>query len=578
MILSFYIPSPIPPLLRKLMKSIFSCVAFLALATLLRSQTIVSLGSNDIFASAMGLSSANPNISGLGAGISFDLTITAVSASISVPAVAHHPDGIGVAGGSNMIEIDNLNNLNANDDQALVFTLSNVNGLAVGQSLRISGIGIRSIGSTNKQYAISDGTTPVSNGSFNTSPIAVSIPNLASVKIAAVGPTSGTALDSRFIVHQLLLTVTGSGGGGTGSVANTAARVTNTGVNGGGHPFFTFDSIAGESYEIQSSTDLVSWTPMATLSGTGGPITYTDEFSQAPSIPKKFHRALTVQTPNGNLTNTTLSIHQTWAEQPSGLGRTALVQVPSGAGPHPVVILLHGNGGTGTGTIGALNPHLNNAIRVAPNGYLTSWNVDAENSKAPDVAFIRDLISLLKTYDNVDAGRISIFGNSNGAAMTNRLIIELDGAAFQNAGTQVSQMITKMHHDGDFWFNAAGTNDYNQTIAPAKRRRIININGTVDPTVPYNGGTNMIGTFMHSQESIYRFAQAMGETGPQLTDHAGIPGNGTNGYSAPFVRYSYLNGQVIHYKLIGGDHGLRVSGSTVFADEAKEIVAAFLLQ
>jgi poly(3-hydroxybutyrate) depolymerase len=40
------------------------------------------------------------------------------------------------------------------------------------------------------------------------------------------------------------------------------------------------------------------------------------------------------------------------------------------------------------------------------------------------VAFIRDLISLLKTYDNVDAGKISIFGNSNGSAMTNRLLIE----------------------------------------------------------------------------------------------------------------------------------------------------------
>lgn len=560
------------------MKSIFSCVLFLALAPLLRSQTIVSLGSNAIFASVTGLSSANPNISGLGAGISFDLTITPVSASISVPAVAHHADGIGVAGGSNNLEIDNLNNLNANDDQALVFTISNVNGLASGQSLQISEIGIRSKGSTDKQYAISDGTTPISSGSFNTSPIAVSIPNLASVKIAAVGPTSGAALDSRFIVHQLLLSVTGGGGGGTGSVANVAARVTHTGVDGGGHPFFTYDSIAGESYEIQSSTDLASWTPIATLSGTGGAITYTDEFSQAPSVPKKFHRALTVQTPNGNLTNTTLSIHQTWAQQPSGLARTALVQVPSGAGPHPVVILLHGNGGTGTGTIGALNPHLNNAIRVAPNGYLTSWNVDAETSKAPDVAFIRDLIALLKTYDNVDAGRISIFGNSNGAGMTNRLIIELDGAAFQNAGTQVSQMITKMHHDGDFWFNAAGTNDYDQTIVPAKRRRIININGTVDPTVPYNGGTNMIGTFMPSQESIYRFAQAMGETGPQLTDNAGIPGNSTNGYSAPFVQYSYRNGQVIHYKLIGGDHGLRVSSSTVYADEAKEIVAAFLLQ
>jgi poly(3-hydroxybutyrate) depolymerase len=317
---------------------------------------------------------------------------------------------------------------------------------------------------------------------------------------------------------------------------------------------------------------------MATLSGTGGSVTYTDEFTQAPSVPRHFHRAKTVLTPNGNLANTTLSITQTWLQEPSGYARTAVVQVPAGAGPHPVIILLHGNGGTGAGTIAALNPHVSTAIRVAPDGYLTSWNVDGEASLAPDVAFIRDLIVLLKTYDNVDAGKISIFGISNGSGMVNRLLIELDGAAFQNAGCQVSQMLAKMYHDNAFWFNALGSNAYDQTIAPAKRRRIISLNGTADPLIPYNGGTSAIGTFISAQESIYRFAQAMGETGPQLADADGIPGTGTNGYSAPFVKYTYRSGQLVHYKLIGGNHGLAVSGSFVYADEAKQLVAAFLLQ
>ena len=557
------------------MKLLSVCLAALLLLTcFVNAQAIVSLGTNNITGSVTGLSSANPNVSGLTAGISFDLTITATSVATPTLTVTNHNDGIGVSGGS-AVEIDNRNNLIANDDESLVFTLSNVTGLAVGQSLRISGIGTRSIGTTEKQYAIFDGTTAVSSGSFNTTPFAISVPNLASVKITAVGPTSGTALNSRFIINQLLLTVTGGGGSGS---ANTAAKVTNAGIDGSSHPFFTFDSVAGESYEIQCSSDLVSWTPMATLSGTGGSITYTDEFIHAPSVPRKFHRALTVQTPNGNLANTTLSITQTWSQQPSGFARTAVVQVPAGAGPHPVVILLHGNGGTGAQMIGALDPHVSTAIRVAPSGYLTSWNVDGEASLAPDVAFIRDLIALLKTYDNVDAGRISIFGISNGSGMTNRLLIELDGAAFQNAGCQVSQMLAKMYHDNAFWFNATGSNAYDQTIAPAKRRRIISLNGTADPLIPYNGGTSAIGTFISAQESIYRFAQAMGETGPQLADAAGVVGTGTNGYSAPFVKYTYRSGQFVHYKLIGGNHGLQVSGSFVYADEAKQLVAAFLLQ
>jgi poly(3-hydroxybutyrate) depolymerase len=551
-------------------------LSLILLAGMLQGQTTVSLGTGKITGSVTGLSSANPNVTGLGAGISFDLTITATSVTTPVLTIAHHNDGIGVAGGANNLEMDNLNNLIAEDDQSLVFTVSNVTGLAVGQSLRISGIGTRSGGTTTKQYAIFDGTTSVSSGSFNTSPFAISVPNLASVKITATGPTTAPALDSRFILNQLLLTVTG--GGGTGGGANAVAKITNAGLDGSNHPFFTFDSVVGESYEIQSSTDLLSWTPMATLSGTGGSITYTDEFTQAPGVPRQFHRAKTVLTPNGNLANTTLSITQTWAQQPSGYARTAVVQVPAGAGPHPVIILLHGNGGTGAGTIGALGTSANTAIRVAPDGYLTSWNVDAEASQAPDVAFIRDLIALLKTYDNVDAGRISIFGNSNGSGMVNRLLIELDGAAFQNAGCQVSQMLAKMHHDGAFWFNATGSNAYDQAIVPAKRRRIISLNGTADPLIPYTGGTSVIGTFISAQESIYRFAQAMGETGPQLADADGIPGTGTNGYSAPFVKYTYRSGQFVHYKLIGGNHGLQVSGSFVYADEAKQLVAAFLLQ
>jgi|APTNR8051073442_1049403.scaffolds.fasta_scaffold00326_3 hypothetical protein len=148
----------------------------------------------------------------------------------------------------------------------------------------------------------------VSNGSFNTSPVTISLPNLSSVKITAVGPTNGTALNSRFIINQLLLTVAGTGGS-----ANPATTVTTTGVNGNRQPFVTFASVAGESCEVQCSTDLATWTSMATRSGTGNSVTYTDEFTDASVSPRKFHRVLTVQTPNGNFASSTLSITQTWA-------------------------------------------------------------------------------------------------------------------------------------------------------------------------------------------------------------------------------------------------------------------------
>ena len=183
---------------------------------------------------------------------------------------------------------------------------------------------------------------------------------------------------------------------------------------------------------------------------------------------------------------------------------------------------------------------LNNAIQVAPNSYLRSWNVDNEASKAPDVAFIQELITLLRSYENVDAGKISIYGSSNGSGMTNRLLIELDGAFFQRAAGKVSQMITKMYHDGSFWYNPDGNNNYDEPIMPARGRSILMISGDADPLIPYTGGNGVGTSFMDAQESIYRLAQAMGETGAQLADEDGIVGNLNdtdtgNDFSTPFV-------------------------------------------
>ena len=74
----------------------------------------------------------------------------------------------------------------------------------------------------------------------------------------------------------------------------------------------------------------------------------------------------------------------------------------------------------------------------------------------------------------------------------------------------------------------------------------------------------------------------MGETGPQLLDAEGVPGTlgvttPDKGYTPPFVKYSYLDGEVIHYKLVGGVHGLTVGGDNSYRQEAKAIVADFLL-
>lgn len=566
------------------MRSFVCNCAFLILPAFGWTQTIVHLGTSQITASAIGLSDTHPAISGdsLGAGISFNLSIAASSTTTPALTLSQHPDGIGVAGGS-YYEIDNRNNLDPGDDETMTFSLSQVAGLAEGQSLCITAIGIRSIASDTKQYSLTD-ASGTRAGTFNSSPFVIDVSNQASVSLSAVGPNSGAVVYSRFIVNQLHLQVVADDGGGDDATSHPSPRITATGIDSNGHPYLSFHTQSGANYQIQSSTALSNptiWTTLATRSGTGAAISLTDTSVDTHNQPQAFYRVTTAPPTNGKLTDRTLTIEQNWAQEPTGFERTADVIVPSGSGPHPVVIMLHGNGGTSS-FINSMGSLLDSVIRVAPNGYLNSWNVDNEGSKAPDVAFLRELIEQLKSYDNVDPERISIYGSSNGAGMTNRLLIDLDGDAFQRAACSVSQMITKMYHDGSFWTDPVGDNSYSQTITPAAGRHILTISGDADPLIPYTGGNGVGTTFMDAQESTYRFAQAMGESGTQLSDASGVSGNlndadPDNDFSPVFVRYRYLNGQVEHYKLRGGNHSLHVNGANTYSTEAKQLIADFLL-
>lgn len=256
--------------------------------------------------------------------------------------------------------------------------------------------------------------------------------------------------------------------------------------------------------------------------------------------------------PSGQpLATQTYTIQQSWSQE-TNYDRSFHVIVPAGTGPFPVVIGLHGNGGNGSGFINSFGYLGANAIRIAPDGYLNSWNVDFENSKAPDVDFIDELITFVKTHSNVDVNNISILGSSNGSALLNRLLVELPASSFNNAVCIVSQKIEKMYNNSAFYYDPTGGNAYNTIIVPANDRRIMTVSGTNDGAIPYNGGTGILGyVFLPAQESIFIWAQNKGYNGSQIPDANGIPDPGNSN----LVEYSYLYGDVVHYKLIGGTHG-----------------------
>ena len=77
---------------------------------------------------------------------------------------------------------------------------------------------------------------------------------------------------------------------------------------------------------------------------------------------------------------------------------------------------------------------------VFPDGYLKSWNIVSERSKADDRSFIETIVTKLCAYDNVQKDNFTIMGNSNGAALVNQLAIECRLPNIRNYVTGVSPL------------------------------------------------------------------------------------------------------------------------------------------
>jgi polyhydroxybutyrate depolymerase len=169
--------------------------------------------------------------------------------------------------------------------------------------------------------------------------------------------------------------------------------------------------------------------------------------------------------------------HSTQRITVAGMVRTFHLYRPAGiSGPAPLVVMLHGGYGDGEQAeksygwdAAADSGHF---IAVFPDGYDKSWNAggtccgQAEAQDVDDVAFIRALVRTVRDEAAIDPARIYVAGMSNGAIMAYRLACET--------------------HLFDAVASVAGTILVNCThAAPAS---VIEIHGTADHNVPYDGG------------------------------------------------------------------------------------------
>ena len=159
-------------------------------------------------------------------------------------------------------------------------------------------------------------------------------------------------------------------------------------------------------------------------------------------------------------------------------------------GKHPLVILLHGHGGTAAQLLGRerlaapLSVWLQIAEReqlllAAPDGKRGAdgkqgWNdcrADAtSNPKSDDVGMVKAVIARAIAEHDADPTRIYVMGMSNGGFMTMRLAVEL--------GAQLAGVATV----------GASTAANSLCPAPAAPISVLMVAGTADPVVPYAGG------------------------------------------------------------------------------------------
>lgn len=251
-------------------------------------------------------------------------------------------------------------------------------------------------------------------------------------------------------------------------------------------------------------------------------------------------------------------ILQSWSQE-KDYKRPYVVKVPEHGKDKrlPVVVFLHGNGGNARGAMNGMTRRyrtlVSKFIMVFAEGYAKSWNIVSERSKADDRGFIEAIVKRLAKHDNVQADHFTIMGSSNGAALANQMMIESRLSNIRNYICGVSPLNT-FQHNGKAFRAKGSDNNYKEAVVPMKGKRLLNISGTADRLVPYTGGLSRVIpakggklAFVDAEVSIYLWAKAMGYQGPKLAAPSHREGH--------LEIFSYLDGDVIHYKVNDEGHG-----------------------
>lgn len=207
----------------------------------------------------------------------------------------------------------------------------------------------------------------------------------------------------------------------------------------------------------------------------------------------------------------------------------------------PLVINMHGNGSNAGQQIfySQMNnvADTSNFVVVYPDGIDNAWNIaggGGVNESIDDVDFLSQLIDTLHINYNIDLNRVYSTGMSLGGFMTFRLACQLDNkvAAFAS--------VTGSMSNGLF-----------DECTPSRPLPILQIHGTDDDTVPYDG--SIFGASMDEIVDFWTTANNCDDM-PTTTDLPDI--DPADGSTISIIDYNNCdnNGRMTLYRIDGGTH------------------------
>ncbi len=230
-----------------------------------------------------------------------------------------------------------------------------------------------------------------------------------------------------------------------------------------------------------------------------------------------------------------------------GIARDYSLYVPQGVtGAAPLVVVLHGGGGTGP-----LMARFSRFSELAdsekfivayPNGLNRQWNDGRAEvgATADDVKFLRMMIAEIKSKQPVDMKHVFVTGMSNGAAMTSRMACDASDIV-RAIGPVSNTMKTSML----------------DSCKPKHPMPVIEIHGIDDPIVPYTGGEIVVlrkkrGRVISVQQYSQFWAKLNGcSLTPDRIDLPQVTDDATSVIKDEFLK---CKAPVVVYSIRGGGH------------------------